>query len=81
MPLPVIHDPADAACRCHGCCQERVRDVAEELAMAERIASCEREQASALRDAQLRLPVFPLPHCAGQTSTLLPGERQTEFAL
>lgn len=70
MTLPIIHDAGDAACRCHGCCHARYAAKGE----AERQAELERERlaviARAEREYQLRLPMAPIPHCAGQPRSL-----------
>ena len=70
MTRPVMHDPDDGACRCHHCCQAR---ALEEQSARER-AALDRETAALIAQAeaeyQLRLPMAPLPHCAGQPRTL-----------
>ncbi len=70
MTLPIIHNADDAACRCHGCCQARHAATVE----AEWQAELERERlatiARAEHEYQLRLPMAPIPHCAGQPRSL-----------
>lgn len=68
--VPIVHNPADSGCACHLCRENRWREEQEQL-LADRLA---RENSATIaraeREYQLRLPMAPLPHCAGQPRSL-----------
>lgn len=59
-----VHDERNSECSCSICTENRWRDEQEEL-HAQRLQA---ENEARNRERQLRLPMSPLPHCAGQPS-------------
>lgn len=60
------HDSRDPACGCSTCIENRWREDQEEL-HAQRLLE---ENQARNRERQLRLPMSPLPHCAGQPTNI-----------
>lgn len=60
------HDSRNPTCCCSICVENRWREEQEEL-HAQRLQA---QNEARNRERQLRLPMSPLPHCAGQPSQI-----------